>query len=206
LGVYVIELGLSYDDVLIVPTYSTVKSRKLVSTKTKFSKNITLNIPLVSSNMATVTESAMAIEMAKHGGIGVVHQFCSIEEQAEEVRKVKRSTSHIVESPIQIIENSTLATAKDVMQKNNVTSLVVISKEGKLKGMLSKRDYLFEKDLTKNINELMTQRHNLITAKPNITLTEARELLHKFRIEKVPLIDENDFISLIVLIANSVWP
>ncbi len=190
-----IELGLSYDDVLIVPTYSTVKSRKLVSTKTKFSKNITLNIPLVSSNMATVTESAMAIEMAKHGGIGVVHQFCSIEEQAEEVRKVKRSTSHIVESPIQIIENSTLATAKDVMQKNNVTSLVVISKEGKLKGMLSKRDYLFEKDLTKNINELMTQRHNLITAKPNITLTEARELLHKFRIEKVPLIDENDFIK-----------
>ena len=147
-----VNLGLSYDDVLIIPKYSTVKSRKLVSTKTKFSKHITLNTPLVSANMATVTESEMAIAMARHGGIGVIHQFCSIEEQATEVRKVKRSTSHRVESPIQILENSTLSTAKEIMEKNQVTSLLVISEEGKLKGILTRRDYIFEEDLNKKVN------------------------------------------------------
>jgi IMP dehydrogenase len=191
----IIELGLSYDDVLLIPRYSSVKSRNNVSTKTKFSKNITLNIPIVSSNMATVTESRMAIEIARHGGIGIVHQFCSIEEQATEVRKVKRSTSHIIDTPITIIENTSLSKAKEVMEENNVTSLLVTSEEGKLKGILTKRDYLFENDLTKNINDLMTSRHNLITAKPIITLKEARALLHKFKIEKIPLINEDDVIK-----------
>src|SRR3989344_4521203 len=149
--------GLTFDDVLLIPRKSSIKSRKDVDTSSYITKNVKLNIPMVSMNMATVTESEMAIAMAREGGIGIIHRFMPIEEQALEVRKVKRSIGKIIEDPFTVYEDTTLEDAIEIIESNNITALLVIDKENKLSGILTKRDFIFENNLNKKISELMTK-------------------------------------------------
>jgi IMP dehydrogenase len=179
--------GLTYSNVLLVPKKTLLKSRQEAGVKTRFTRNVELNVPLVSSNMATVTEHKMAIAMARRGGIGVIHQFGTIEEQAEEVRKVKRSTSYIIDDPVSIQKEETIEDAVRKMTNLGVTSLIV-KEGGKLAGIFTKRDYLFENDLRKPVRMVMTPRERLIVGEYGINLEEAKKILHKNRIEKLPLI------------------
>lgn len=184
------KLGLTYSDVLLVPKRTPLKSRSEANLKTAFTKNIYLNNPLVSSNMATVTESKMAVAMAREGGLGVVHQFGSIEEQVNEIKKVKRSTSYVIENPISVPPSITIKEAVQIINEMEVTSLLVtIGKE--LVGIFTNKDYLFENDYNKRLSEVMTPKDKLITAQPGIHLEEAKVILQKHRIEKLPLV-END--------------
>src|SRR3989338_767625 len=146
-----IRTGLTYNDVLLVTKKTLLSSRSEADVKTKFSRNISLNIPLVSANMATVTEHKMAIAMARAGGLGVIHQFGTIEEQVEEVKKVKKSTSYVIEHPLTVQEHITLAQAIDTMKNEGVTSLLVLRGD-ELVGIFTFRDYLFEKDMNKRIS------------------------------------------------------
>ncbi|MBU0456723.1 MAG: IMP dehydrogenase [Nanoarchaeota archaeon] len=188
------KLGLTYNDVLIVPKKTLLNSRSEANIQTRFTKNISLNIPLVSSNMATVTEHKMAIAIAREGGLGVIHQFGTIEEQVKEIKKVKRSTSYIIENPIFISPTITIAEAVKVMKVEGVTSLLV--KEGEeLVGIFTSKDYLFEEDMNKKISEVMTKR--LITAPYGIKLEEAKKILHQHRIEKLPLLENGKVLGLI---------
>ncbi len=183
-----IKLGLSYDDVLLVPRRTPLRSRSEAGTKTKFTRNVSLNIPLVSSNMATVTEHKMAIAMAREGGLGVIHQFDTIENQAKEVKKVKRSTSYVIDNPISIDEKATIKEAVELMKTEGVTSLLVMDGE-ELKGIFTSKDYLFEEDWEKGISELMTPRERLVTAEYGTGLEEAKRILQQHRIEKLPLME-----------------
>ena len=190
-----IKEGLTFDDVLLVPKKSDIKSRKDVDTSSYITKNVKLNIPMISLNMATVTESEMAIAMAREGGIGIIHRFMPIKEQALEVKKVKRSIGKKIEDPITVYEDLTLRDAIEIIESNKITALLVINKENKLIGILTQRDFVFEKNLDKKINELMTKRDKLITATENISVEEAKEILEKNRIEKLPLVDSEDNIK-----------
>jgi len=181
--------GLTYSNVLLMPKKTPLSSRSEADVKTRFTKNISLNVPLVSSNMVTVTEHKMAIAMARRGGIGVIHQFGTIEEQASEVRKVKRSTSYIIENPVSIQNGATIEEAVQMMQEKSVTSILVKEQE-QLVGIFTKRDYLFENDLRKPINLVMTPKERLITAEYGIDLEEAKKILHQHRIEKLPLMSD----------------
>ena len=183
-----IRLGLTFNDVLLVPKRTPLSSRTEANTKTRFTRNLELNIPLVSANMATVTEHKMAIAMAREGGLGVIHQFCTIEEQVEEVKKVKRSTSYVIENPVSVPPTITIGEADQIMKKEGETSLLVRQAD-ELVGMFTSRDYLFE-NMGKKISDVMTPKEKLITAPPDIKLEEAKELLHKHRIEKLPLFKE----------------
>lgn len=188
--------GLTFNDVLLVPKRTPLNSRKEACVKSKFTKNILLNVPLVSSNMATVTEHKMAIAMARAGGIGIIHQFCTVEEQANEVKKVKKSTSYVIEKPLTIQNYQTLKDAKDLMFKTDISSLLVLKGE-ELVGILTYRDYLFQEDENKRVSELMTPKEKLITAPKGITLEEAKEILHKNRVEKLPLLENGNLAGLI---------
>ena len=190
------RVGLTYDDVLLVPKRTPLNSRSEANIKTLFTKNISLNIPLVSSNMATVTEHKMAIALAREGGLGVIHQFGTIEEQVKEVKKVKKSTSYVIENPISVPPTLTIAEAANTMKTEGVTSLLV-KDNGELIGIFTSRDYLFETDLSKNITEVMTPKQKLITAKPIISMEEAKQILHKHRIEKLPLLENGRVVGLI---------
>lgn len=182
------KLGLTYSDVLLVPKRTPLGSRSEAGTQTNFTKNISLNIPLVSANMATVTEQKMAIAMAREGGLGIVHQFNTIEEQVYEVKRVKRSTSYIIENPLSVSPNITISEAVSLMKKEGVTSLLV--KEGeKLVGIFTSKDYLFEEDFSKLISEVMTPQEKLVTAEYGIELEEAKRILQQHRIEKLPLLE-----------------
>ena len=157
------KLGLTYADVLIVPKRTPLKSRSEAKIQSRFTRNIILNAPFVSANMATVTEHKTAIAMAREGGLGIIHQFSSIEEQAQEVRRVKRSTSFIIKNPISVNSEVTIKDAVRVMLHQGVTSLLV--KEGEeLAGIFTSRDYLFENDLSKKVSQVMTHKEKLITA------------------------------------------
>lgn len=182
------KLGLTFNDVLLVPKKSPLRSRAEADTRTEFTRNVFLNIPLVSSNMATVTEHKMAIAMAREGGLGAIHQFNTIEEQAEEVKKVKRSTSYVIENPLSVPPTITVGEAVKIMITEGVTSLLVVDGE-ELIGIFTSRDYLFEENLDKNITEVMTGRDRLICAPHGIELQQAKEILHRHRIEKLPLLD-----------------
>lgn len=190
------RLGLTFSDVLLVPKRTPLDSRAEADLKTRFTKNVPLKIPLSSSNMATVTEHKMAIAMAREGGIGVIHQFMSVSEQVAEIQKVKRSTSHVIENPVCLSPNFTIKKALDVMAKKGITSSV-ITKKGYVKGIFTKRDYLFEEDLTKKISDVMTLKEDLIFAPYKISLEEAKQILKKNRIEKLPLIEGGKLMGLI---------
>ena len=190
------RLGLTFSDVLLVPKRSPLRSRTEADTRTRFTRNVFLNIPLVSSNMATVTEHRMAIAMAREGGLGIIHQFNTIEEQVEEIRKVKRSTSHIIENPLSVPPTITVGEAVKIMITEGVTSLLVVDGE-ELIGIFTSRDYLFEENMDKNITEVMTGKERLICAPYGIELQQAKEILHRHRIEKLPLLENRKLRGLI---------
>lgn len=190
-----IKEGLTFDDVLLVPRRSDVQTRKEIETRTKLSRHISLNIPVVSANMDTVTESAMAIIMAREGGIGIIHRFMSVEEQVAQVLRVKRSESIVIEQPYTLTSERTLKDALAVMRDNNVSGLLITNPDGGLTGILTSRDILFEDDLSKKVSEIMTKDKDLITAPLGIKLEEAKRLLHEHRIEKLPLVDESGLLK-----------
>lgn len=182
-----IKEGLTFDDVLLVPKYSNITTRSQTDLRTKLSKNISLNIPLISANMDTVTESAMAIALAREGGIGIIHRFLTVEEEVEEVLKVKRSASVMIENPYTISPDQSTRDAISYMQEKGVSGLLVV-KDSKLAGILTHRDVMFESESNKLVRDIMTK--DVITAKPGINLVEAKEILRQHRIEKLPLIDD----------------
>ena len=184
-----IEEGLTFDDVLLVPKYSEVLPRE-VDVKTMFSKNIPLNIPVISSAMDTVTESQMAIALAREGGIGVLHKNMSIAKQADKVRFVKRAESGMILDPVTLSLEGKVSDAKESMKKNNIGGIPIVSKSGKLYGIVTNRDLRFEKDGKKSIKEVMTSK-NLITVNPNTSLKDAEEILQKHKIEKLPVVDQS---------------
>lgn len=186
----IVKEGLTYDDVLLIPAYSNVLPRE-VSLTSKFTRNITINTPVVSAAMDTVTESKLAIAIAQQGGIGVIHKNMSIQEQATEVRKVKRSESGMIQDPVTISESSLVGDALNLMREHGIGGIPVVDSNKTLKGIVTNRDLRFEKDLSKSIVEVMTST-NLVTAKQKIDLSEAEQILQKNKIEKLLIVDENN--------------
>jgi IMP dehydrogenase len=184
--------GLTYDDVLLVPAYSENLPHE-VDLGSKFTRNIVINTPIISAAMDTVTEHELAISIAQQGGIGVIHKNMSIERQANEVRKVKRSESGMILDPITLNEEALVGDALRLMAENKIGGIPVISKERKLKGIVTNRDLRFEKKLNKKIAEVMTTE-NLVTANEDVDLVKAENILQNHKIEKLPVIDENDFL------------
>jgi IMP dehydrogenase len=184
-----VEQGLTYDDVLLVPAYSDVLPRD-VKINSYFSKNIPLNIPIVSAAMDTVTESQMAIAMAREGGIGVLHKNMTIEEQASKVRMVKRSESGMILDPVILPLTALVADANENMRKYKIGGIPIVDAQGKLSGIVTNRDLRFEKNDQRPITEVMTSK-NLITVKEGTSLSDAEEILQKHKIEKLPVIDND---------------
>ncbi|NFA43302.1 IMP dehydrogenase [Clostridium botulinum] len=184
----IIKTAYTFDDVLLVPNKSEILPRE-VSVKTKLTKTISLNIPLMSAAMDTVTQSKMAIAMAREGGIGIIHKNMSIEQQAKEVDKVKRQENGIITDPIFLSKENTLQDAENLMGQYRISG-VPITENGKLVGILTNRDVTFETDFSKKISEVMT-KENLITAPENTSIDEAKEILKKHKIEKLPLVDKD---------------
>lgn len=187
-----ISLGFSYDDVLLIPQKTGVSSRSLVDTSSFLSKRIKLNIPIVSANMDTVTESQMAITMAMAGGVGIIHRFLTIEEQTAKVDCVKRHDGFILDEPRTLYVNDTLEKVYEFIDRYETTGFVVIDEKRRVVGILSKRDYLFEKNLKTTIGKLMTTRDKLITTGPKTTREKAGEIFRKYKIEKLPILDSKD--------------
>ena len=184
----IIGEGITFDDVLLVPAYSEV-TPNMVDLTTKLTNKITLNIPMMSASMDTVTEHRMAIAMARQGGIGIIHKNMSIEAQAEEVDKVKRSENGVITDPFSLSADHTLQDADDLMGKFRISGVPIIDKDNKLVGIITNRDLKFETDFTKKISECMTSE-GLVTAKEGITLEEAKAILAKARKEKLPIVDD----------------
>ena len=184
------EQGLTYDDVLLVPAYSETLPRE-VNITTRFTRNISLNIPIVSAAMDTVTESKMAIAMAREGGIGVLHKNMTIDEQAKKVRMVKRAESGMILDPVTLTREATVQDAKQNMSTYKIGGIPIIDEGGKLQGIVTNRDLRFERDLERPIYEVMTSK-NLITVKEGTSLAEAEGILQKHKIEKLPVVDKNN--------------
>ncbi len=189
-----IRYALSYGDVLLVPMKSSIDSRKKVDVSTRLTKGIKLNLPLVSANMDTVTEANMAIAMATLGGIGIIHRFMDIESEANEVRKVKRAQSYIIDKPYCIRPDETVEEARYEMAKRGVMSLLVVDKSFKLLGILTDRDIRFVKDDKTKVSKAMTPRARLIVGTPGMNDEEALKILDKHRLEKLPLVDRNNVV------------
>ena len=189
MGNNILKEGLTYDDVLVVPSYSDVLPNS-VSTSTKFTNNIRLNIPIVSAAMDTVTESKMAIAIAQEGGIGVLHKNMDIVSQAKEVRKVKRSESGMILDPITLFTSATVGDAFKVMRENSIGGIPIIDKNSNLLGIVTNRDLRFEKDMSMPITNLMTST-NLVTTEIN-DLDNAEKILKSNKIEKLPVVDSSN--------------
>ena len=188
--------GLTYDDVLLVPAYSEVLPNQ-VQLNSKFSRNIPINTPIISAAMDTVTEHALAISIAQQGGIGVIHKNMSIASQANEVRKVKRSESGMILDPITVGKDAIIADSLKLMAENKIGGIPVTDSNNKLIGIVTNRDLRFEKNISKNVTEVMTSK-KLITANEDVNLKKAEAILQKHKIEKLPVIDkENHLIGLI---------
>ena len=188
--------GFTYDDVLLVPAYSEVLPHQ-VNIQTKLTRNITLNVPIISAAMDTVTESAMAIAMARVGGIGVLHKNMSPQMQADEVRKVKRSESGMIIDPVTVKRDATVGDAKELMKKYRIGGIPVVDDQEILIGIITNRDLRFENDLNRPIAEVMT-KENLITTKKGTSLDQAEKILQQYKIEKLPVVDAtNKLVGLI---------
>ncbi len=181
--------ALTFDDVLMVPAYSEVLPRD-VSVKTKITKGLEINIPIVSAAMDTVTEYRLAIALARSGGIGLIHKNMSIADQAEHVRKVKRSESGMIIDPVTLSENAIVADALKLMNTYKIGGIPIVDNNNKLTGILTNRDLRFETDNKKSVQDLLTSK-NLVTAPQGTTLEEAQDILQKHKIEKLPVVDEN---------------
>ena len=195
--------GLTFDDILLVPKKSAILPKE-VDVSTKFSRNIDINIPLVSAAMDTVTESRLAIAIAREGGIGIIHKNMSIEEQAEEVDKVKRSESGVIVDPISLSPEKSVGEAIELMAKYHISGIPIVNKEKKLVGILTNRDIRFleeEEDKRLKIAEIMT-KENLITAPLGTTLEEAKKILHKNRIEKLPIVNKKFILKGLITIKD----
>ncbi|MEE1366601.1 MAG: IMP dehydrogenase, partial [Muribaculaceae bacterium] len=179
--------GLTFDDVLLIPAYSEVLPRD-VSLKTKFSRNITLNVPIVSAAMDTVTESELAIAIAREGGIGVIHKNMSIEEQARQVHAVKRAENGMIYDPVIIKCGSTVKDALDMMREYRIGGIPVVDDNNILRGIVTNRDLRFERDMARKVDEVMTTA-NLITTTQTTDLEEAADILQRHKIEKLPVVD-----------------
>ena len=183
-----LQEGLTYDDVLLVPAVSEILPRD-VDTSTYFSKNIKLNVPIVSAAMDTVTESAMAIAIAQEGGIGVLHKNMSIEQQTNEVRKVKRSESGMIHDPITLHQNATIQEALGIMREQRIGGIPIVNDNQKLVGILTNRDLRFETDESRKVKEVMTSGQ-LITVTGVVSLQKAEVILRQYKIEKLPVVDK----------------
>ena len=183
-----LEQGLTYDDVLLVPAYSEVLPRD-VKLNTKFTRNISLNIPIISAAMDTVTESQMAIAMAREGGIGVLHKNMTIAAQADKIRMVKRAESGMILDPVTLSQEATVGDAKENMSRYKIGGIPIVDSMGKLNGIVTNRDLRFEKDLLRPITEVMTSE-NLITVTQGTSLAEAEGILQQHKIEKLPVVDD----------------
>ena len=191
-----IETGLTFDDVLLVPSYSEVLPSD-VELLSKFSRNLSLKVPVVSAAMDTVTESKMAIAMAQEGGIGVIHKNLTVKQQAEKIRKVKRSESGMILDPVTLTKKSKVKDALKCMKEFSIGGIPIVDKSNSLVGILTNRDLRFESDMNKSVNDVMT-KDNLVTGNPGITLKQAEKILQKNKIEKLPIIDEkNKLVGLI---------
>ena len=184
--------ALTYDDVLLVPDYSEILPSE-VNTSSFFSKNISLNVPIVSAAMDTVTESNMAIAIAREGGIGVIHKNMSIDNQASEVRIVKRAESGMILDPVTLSKNSNVQDAKEKMEKYKIGGIPIINNNGFLEGIVTNRDLRFEKNNKRPITEVMTSK-NLVTVNKGISLDDAEEILQKHKIEKLPVVNEKNLL------------
>ena len=182
-------LGLTFDDVLLVPRRSAVSTRRQVSTSTRLCRGIDLAIPIVSASMDTVTEAAMASAIAREGGIGIIHRFLPIAEQVAMVRRVKRAESVVIDAPYTVRPEATVGHAAAFMEEHGSAGILVIDRDRRLLGIVTARDVLFEEHAGRPITTVMTPRERLITAPAGTPVEEARQILHRHRIEKLPLVD-----------------
>src|SRR6476620_1390813 len=181
--------GLTFDDVLLVPAYSEILPRD-VEIKTRLTKDITLNVPLLSAAMDTVTEASLAIGLAREGGIGILHKNMTIEKQADQVRKVKRSESGLILDPITLDVDATIGDAQRLMRENRIGGIPIIDKSGKLAGILTNRDLRFEEDMQRKVSEVMT-KDNLTTAPEGTDLKGAERILRQTKVEKLPVVNRS---------------
>jgi len=185
--------GLTFDDVLLVPKYSTIRSRKDASTKTRLTEKIELNIPILSANMDTVTEANMAVAMAREGGIGIIHRFMSMEEEVAQVTRVKRTESIFIESPYTLNEGATISDARGLIQQRKVSGILIVDSTGKLRGIVTTKDLrFFDGPADAKVTSVMTKRSDLVVAPKKTTIEEAREIMQKTKIEKLPIVDLKD--------------
>jgi IMP dehydrogenase len=192
--------GLTFDDVLLLPAESYVLPGD-VRTATRFTTDITLNIPIASAAMDTVTEARLAIALAREGGIGIIHRNLSVEEQAGEVDKVKRSESGMITDPITLGPDDSLKSALDVMKKYHISGIPITDEDGRLVGILTNRDIRFAQEVERPIRELMTHER-LITAPVGTTLAEANEILHRHKVEKLPVVDEHGLLKGLITVKD----
>jgi IMP dehydrogenase len=190
-----IPIGLTYNDVLIIPKYSTINSRRAVDISTQLTPKIRLNIPMVSGNMDTVTESKMAIAMARLGGIGMIHRYMPLKNQVNEVLKVKRAEAIVIEKPYTITPEHNLKDARDFMRENNVNGLLVTDEVGRFKGILTRRDMLFEDNFLRPISEVMTKKEDAIVAENGIDIEAAKNIMKQNKVEKLPLVDKHGILQ-----------
>jgi IMP dehydrogenase len=183
------ELGLTFDDVLLVPRRSGVATRRQVDTRTRLCRGIDLAIPIVSASMDSVTESRMAIAIAREGGIGIVHRFLPVVEHVAEVQRVKRAESVVIDKPYTVGPEATVRQAAAFMEEHGSAGILVLDRDRRLLGIVTARDVLFETDLDRPITTVMTPRERLITAPVGTPAEEAKQILHRHRIEKLPLVD-----------------
>ena len=194
------ETALTYDDVLLVPQYSEVDSRRSLPTDSVLTKKIQLQIPIVSANMDVVTESEMAITMAREGGIGMIHRFMPVAEQARQIQRVKKAESFMVDDPISMTEAHTVGDVRKVVEETGTGGILIVDANGRLAGIITTRDLLFETDSSRPVTEIMQK--NVITAPRGTTLKQAERLLHDHRIEKLPLVDDKGGVAGLVTLKD----
>ena len=197
----IVKEGLTFDDVLLIPQKSEILPSQ-INTKTKLTKDIELNIPLMSASMDTVTESKMAISMARQGGIGIIHKNMSIEKQASEVDRVKRSESGLIVDPFSLSKGHTIQDADNIMAKYKISGVPIVDENNILIGIITNRDIKFETDMSRLIEDAMTPKERLVTAKEGVTLEEAKEILGKHRIEKLPIVDDEGHLKGLITIKD----
>ena len=192
--------GLTFDDVLLIPAESDV-TPNMIQLQTRLAGKVTLNTPIVTAAMDTVTESSMAIAIAREGGIGIIHKNMTIEQQADEVDKVKRSENGVIVNPFSLTEDHLVKDADELMGKYKISGVPIVDRAGKLVGIITNRDMRFLSDYNATISEVMT-KENLITAPVGTTMTEAQNILRQHKIEKLPLVDENGYLKGLITIKD----